>query len=104
MIHGFELTVSSFQSLLKEPLLVEFITEPTAGYELSFDKEVMAISKEQEKPWPDTELLFSEDADYQRCIADIVQYLASEVRNVDAYSRVSLPFYESDYKLVITDM
>ena len=95
VIYRFEQIVTTFTSLLKEPSLREYIDESGTVLGLECDKEAMLFDKLQEKPWPSIELLFSNDEEYQRHIADIVQYIAVEIGNVQDYSEVifSFPFF-----------
>ncbi len=79
-----------YTSLLKEPQLDVFINDKGSGIELECDKEDSLLNKASEKPWPSIELLFGNDADYQRYIADLVHHIAVEINNVKVYSEVTI--------------
>ena len=93
VIYRFEQIVTTFTSLLKEPLLQEYIDESGTVLGLECDKEAMLFDKLQERPWPSIDLLFSNDEEYQRYIADIVQFIAAEINNVQEYSEVNSHFF-----------
>ena len=88
VIYQYEQAITTFISLLKEPTLQQYIDESDTFLVLECDKEAIEFNKAHEKPWPSIELLFSNDDDYQRCIADIVQYVSVEIGNVEEYSEV----------------
>ena len=90
VIYQFEQSITSFTSLLKEPGLQQFIDERETILILECDKEAMELSRSHEKPWPSVELLFGSDDEYQRYIADIVQHISVEIRNVEEYADVSI--------------
>ncbi|XP_065071378.1 dynein axonemal heavy chain 6-like isoform X2 [Rhopilema esculentum] len=52
----------------------------------------MELSRSHEKPWPSVELLFGSDDEYQRYIADIVQHISVEIRNVEEYADMFVDF------------
>ena len=88
MIYQYEQFVTQFTSLLKEPSLQDYIDERNTTLVRACDKEALEFSKTHEKPWPSIELLFSNDDNYQGCIADIVHYLAMEIGRVEEHSEV----------------
>ena len=89
MVYQYEQSILTFTSLLKEPALQEYIDESETYLVLECDKEALELSKAHEPPWPSIEHLFGTDDDYQGCIADIVQFVSAEIRNVEGYSKVN---------------
>ncbi len=92
VIYQYEQAAASFTSLLKEPRLDAYVNDRGTGLELECDKEDLLLNKAREKPWPSIELLFGNDEDYQRCIADLVQYITVEINNVESYAQVQFSY------------
>ena len=89
IINGFEQTAASFKSLVREPELRVYVDPPARDivYALAYDEE------EEKKartliPWPDADILFGQDPDYQNDVGQIFHLVKHGVENVLNYSKV----------------
>ena len=89
VVYLYEQAITVFSSLLKEPLLSEFIEDEDSSSKSENENENLISNKAREKLWPNIELLFANDIEYQRIIADLVQYISIEISKVQKYSEVS---------------
>lgn len=88
IIYGFEQTAASFKSLVHDPELSIYVNPPASDtvYALSHDLE--EEEKAKKIPWPDSEVLFGQDPDYQNDVGQIFHQIKDEVDNVFNYSKV----------------
>lgn len=92
IIYGFEQTASSFKSLVHDPELSIYVTPPASDVVYALSRDLEEEEKAKKIPWPDAELLFGQDPDYQNDVGQIFHQIKDEVENVLSYSRVS--FFE----------
>ncbi|XP_071963333.1 dynein axonemal heavy chain 6-like [Antedon mediterranea] len=86
IIAGFEHAVGQVQALQREPHLAVFWLPPCYDLKLSIDKEEEDAQRELSRPWPDLELLFGEDPDYQRMVANTLQIVSENLDVVTDYA------------------
>lgn len=89
IIYGFEQTASSFKSLVHDPELSIYVTPPASDVVYALSRDLEEEEKAKKIPWPDAELLFGQDPDYQNDVGQIFHQIKDEVENVLSYSRVS---------------
>lgn len=89
IIYGFEKTASSFKSLVHDPELSIYVIPPASDVVYALSRDVEEKEKAKKIPWPDPELLFGQDPDYQNDVGQIFHQIKDEVENVLSYSRVS---------------
>ena len=76
------------QTLLREPRLEAFYMPPKHDLKLNFDLELREEQQEDQVPWPDTDLLFGEDPEYQKLIKEITDIVSAAVEEVYEYTNV----------------
>ena len=75
-------------TLLREPKLEVFYTPPRHDLKLNIDLELREEEQDEERPWPDSGLLYGEDPDYQHLIQDIMELVGNGVEEIHEYSNV----------------
>ncbi|XP_033124826.1 dynein heavy chain 6, axonemal-like [Anneissia japonica] len=86
IIAGFEHTVGQVQALQREPHLAVFWLPPCYDLKLSVDREEEEAQREQSRPWPDLELLFGEDPEYQTIVANTIDLVSENLDVVQEYA------------------
>ncbi|XP_019625905.1 PREDICTED: LOW QUALITY PROTEIN: dynein heavy chain 6, axonemal-like [Branchiostoma belcheri] len=86
VISTFENTVGQVKALLRDPRLSVFYSPPTYDLKLSVDEEKEEEERELQRPWPDIELLFGEDPDYQDMITTNMDHLENALGEVLSYA------------------
>ncbi|XP_032239531.2 dynein axonemal heavy chain 6 isoform X3 [Nematostella vectensis] len=87
VIYGFELAAASFKSLVRDKELAVYTTPPGSDVVFALSRDVEEEEKAQKVPWPDTELLFGEDADYQSDVSHTIQLVKDEADSVLNYAK-----------------
>ncbi|XP_070181014.1 dynein axonemal heavy chain 6-like [Littorina saxatilis] len=85
MIGAFEVTVSKFVPMLREPRLSVFYSPPKHDLRLHFDEEEEEERREMQKPWPDLDLILHDDPRFQRLLTGIQSYMDMEMELLDQY-------------------
>lgn len=88
IIYGFEQTAASFKSLVRDPELSVYVNPPASDVVYALSRDVDEEEKAKKIPWPDSELLFGLDPDYQNDVGQIFHQIKDEVDNVLNYSKV----------------
>ena len=88
IIYGFEQTVSSFKSLVHDPELSSYVNPPASDIVYALSRDLEEEEKAKKVMWPDTELLFGLDPDYQSDVAQIFNQIKQEVESVLHYAKV----------------
>ncbi len=88
IIYGFEQTAASFKSLVRDPELSVYVNPPASDVVYALSRDVDEEEKAKKIPWPDSELLFGQDPDYQNDVGQIFHQIKDEVDNVLNYSKV----------------
>ena len=88
IIYGFEQTAASFKSLVHDPQLSIYVTPPASDVVYALSRDVEEEEKTKKILWPDSELLFGQDPDYQNDVGQIFHQIKEEVDNVLNYSKV----------------
>lgn len=65
------------------------MTPPASDVVYALSRDLEEEEKAKKIPWPDAELLFGQDPDYQNDVGQIFHQIKDEVENVLSYSRVS---------------
>eukprot|EP00058_Branchiostoma_floridae_P021106 XP_002606596.1 hypothetical protein BRAFLDRAFT_72653 [Branchiostoma floridae] len=82
----FMLEKGQVKALLRDPRLSVFYSPPTYDLKLSVDEEKEEEEREHQRPWPDIELLFGEDPDYQHMISANMTHLENALGEVFSYA------------------
>jgi len=69
-----------------------YVNPPTSDVVYALSRDVVKEEKAKRIPWPDSELLFGQDPDYQNDVGQIFHQIKDEVDNVLNYSKV-IVFY-----------
>ena len=88
IIYGFEQTAASFKSLTQDPELSIYVNPPASDVVYALSRDLEEEEKAKRNPWPDSELLFGQDPDYQKDVGQIFHQIKDEVDNVFNYSKV----------------
>lgn len=88
IIYGFEQTAASFKSLVHDKELSIYVNPPASDVVYALSRDVDEEEKAKRIPWPDSELLFGQDPDYQNDVGQIFHQIKDEVDNVLNYSKV----------------
>ncbi|KAJ7369813.1 hypothetical protein OS493_036330 [Desmophyllum pertusum] len=87
IIYTFEQTATSFKSLVHDPELSVYVNPPASDVVYALSRDVDEEEKAKQIPWPDSELLFGQDPDYQNDVGQIFHQIKDEVDNVLNYSK-----------------
>lgn len=77
------------ESMLREPKLQVFCSPPEYDLKLSTDLERNPDEGEAPQPWPDTELVFGSDEEYQEIVSDVLALVNHILTDVENYKVVS---------------
>lgn len=88
VLSGFEHTVGQVVSLLKNPKLKPFYMPPKYDLTSQYEEEKKREEEEGvvEPSWPNTDLVFGLDPDYQHTITGIIECVESNLNNIISYS------------------
>ncbi|XP_077989551.1 dynein axonemal heavy chain 6-like [Glandiceps talaboti] len=92
IIGGFEHTVGEVEALQREPQLSVFWATPSYELKLAVDEEERLEKLASRRPWPDVELLFGEDPEYQSMVTQVVNKLKQNMTDITQYAKTFEPF------------
>ncbi|PFX28824.1 Dynein heavy chain 1, axonemal [Stylophora pistillata] len=87
IIYGFEQTAASFKSLVHDPQLSVYVNPPAGDVVYALSRDVDEEERVRKIPWPDSELLFGQDPDYQNDVGLMFHQINDEVDNVLNFSK-----------------
>ena len=88
VISEFEAAFASFESFLTDPSLQKYVENPSTGVLLNFEIEEKSNNKNKFKTWPNVELIFGRDSQYQTVISDIMANIKNGMNQAQEYSQV----------------
>ena len=88
IIYGFEQTAASFKSLVHDPELSRYVNPPASDVVYALSRDVEEEEKAKKVVWPDAEILFGLDPEYQNDVGQIFHQIKEEVDNVFNFSKV----------------
>ena len=74
--------------MVHDPALSIYVNPPASDVVYALSRDLEEEEKAKKIPWPDTELLFGQDPDYQNDVGQMFQQIKEEVDNVLNYSKV----------------
>ena len=74
--------------MLREPKLEVFYSPPKQELKLMYDDEKREEEEEELPPWPDTEMLFGDDPEYQSLIGELMEYIGNTLDMVAEFGQV----------------
>lgn len=80
--------------MVHDPELSVYVTPPASDVVFALSRDVEEEEKAKKIVWPDTELLFGQDPDYQNDVGQIFHQIKEEVDNVLNYSKVFLIYMD----------
>ena len=89
MISKFQNVVSLFKSLLIEEPIRLLVTPPTTDLVYSLRESELDDDSALLESWPDVDLIFGEDPDYQALVKSLVALVRKEIQRVRTFSEVS---------------
>ncbi|XP_070577565.1 LOW QUALITY PROTEIN: dynein axonemal heavy chain 6-like [Ptychodera flava] len=92
IIAGFEHTVGQVGGLQREPQLSMFWATPSYELKLSVDEEEELERLANRRPWPDVELVFGDDPEYQTMVSQVREKLMENIKDVTEYAKNFDPF------------
>ena len=90
IVYGFEQLAASFKPLVRDPKLSVYVNPPASDVVYALSHDVEEDERAKKIPWPDTELLFGEDPDYQHDVSQVIAYIKEEVENVQGFAKVGI--------------
>ncbi|XP_064622088.1 dynein axonemal heavy chain 6-like isoform X2 [Lineus longissimus] len=85
VVQTFENTVGQVVSMLREPRLAVFCSATPFDLKLNIDQE-----EDEDKvvvPWPNKQMLFGDDPDYQAIVTEVMEYLEETLDSVEEFSK-----------------
>lgn len=76
--------------MVHDPQLSVYVNPPASDVVYALSRDVYEEEKAKKIPWPDSELLFGQDPDYQNDVGQIFHQIKDEVDNVLSFSKVIL--------------
>jgi hypothetical protein len=73
--------------MLREPRLAVFCSATPFDIKLNIDQE-----EEEDKvvvPWPDKQMLFGDDPDYQGLLTEVMEYMEETLDSIEEFAKVS---------------
>jgi len=74
--------------LVRDSALSAYVNPPASDVVYALSRNVEEEEKARKVAWPDAELLFGQDPDYQSDVGQIFRQIKDEVDNVLSYSKV----------------
>ena len=88
MVSKFQDVVSSFKSLLTDERIKSFVTPPTTDLVHSLRQTEVEDNYDVLESWPDVELIFGKDPDYQEIVKSLIALVKKEIHRVRSFSEV----------------
>ncbi len=92
VISKFQDVVSLFKSLLTEERIKSFVTPPTTDLVHSLRQSGLEDEFVVLEEWPDVELIFGQDPDYQEIVKCLIALVRKEIQRVRAFSEVNITY------------
>lgn len=89
MISKFQEVVSSFKSLLADERIASLVTPPSTDLVHSLRQTELDDDTDDFEGWPDTELIFGKDPDYQQTVESLIALINKDIHGVRVFSEVS---------------
>ena len=80
--------------MVRDPELSIYVNPPANDVVYALSRDVDEEERAKKIPWPDSELLFGLDPDYQNDVGQIFNQIKDEVDNVLNYSKVNKCFFD----------